>query len=166
MSIIIQKLIGTTRSSGHLSNERRVTKRISSWLCEFDSLAGVGTSDFEVLSSRKTTPQPIDEFLFCHNMAECRLVLNNIASWASNKKLRLHFEWIWDGTQIWIVQADSAISLKGSEPYALSLKTLKTPTIKQLSTLVLEKDIKKGTWKKLDCLKTFRESNLKTATVW
>lgn len=166
MSIIIQKLIATPRASGHLSNERRVTNRISSWLCEFDSLAGVGTSNFEVLSSRKATPQSIDEFMLCRNMTECRLILNKVASWASNKKLRLHFEWIWDGTQIWIVQADSTATLEGSKPYALSFETLKTPTIKQLSALIAEKDIKKGTWEKLDCLKIFRKSHLRTATVW
>jgi len=165
MSIVIQKVISPI-ASGHLSNERRITKISSSWLCEFDSLAGIGTAKFIPFSSRKTKPHSENSFLSCGDMSTCEKILNKIASWASSKKKRLHFEWIWDGKQIWIVQADSSPTLKGSKPYALDFTIKNSPKTQQFSNLIAENDIDEGIWSKIDCLKYFRKAKLKTATVW
>jgi len=166
MGIIVQRYIGTCRSSGHLSNERRVSKRISSWVCEFDAVSGVGAPWVFRFSSSGVEPARTDAPLMCDDKGCLIQILKQVAAWSHSRKLHLHFEWIWDGSRLWIVQADYSSDIRCKPPFASRHKSINVSKPRSVSTLVSERDIPRGIWSKLDCVKIFRECGLPTTDLW
>ncbi len=166
MGIIAQKYIRVCRASGHLSNERRVSKRASSWMCEFDSVSGVGSARIQRVSSSVVASADEHAELVCRDRQSLTQVLKRVAAWAYRKKQRMHFEWVWDGARVWIVQADVIPHARGERPSALEWQGTAVREPSCLSTLVPEKMIPKGLWGKLDCVKVFRDCGLPTTDLW
>ena len=118
---IFQKRI-ETRLRGHLSNERRVARAKRDWVIEF-----------EVLGSRPEVRDPLrlairkwrdgtlksPAALECSSTISIDHVLRNPAQWAADRKIRLHFEWVWDGTCVWLVQGDICTAKGGTDPRTL-----------------------------------------------
>ncbi|WP_369927212.1 nucleoside triphosphate pyrophosphohydrolase [Xanthomonas sp. NCPPB 2632] len=88
------------RDQGHLSNERRISRHPRDWRAEADdgTVEPVGVRLWRDKSSLESVR------LECTNRASVTRALRAVAAWA--KPNRAHFEWIWDGAAIWIVQLD------------------------------------------------------------
>lgn len=120
---------------GHLSNERRIAEAKRDWLLEHESI-DVTTPRLDPLpiairkwrEGNELTIAP----LLCPSTIEIDKVLRIPAHWASDQKLRLHFEWVWDGSQVYIVQADSCEESDGISPYSLLPKTVPAPPFHEL----------------------------------
>ncbi|MFA6100508.1 MAG: nucleoside triphosphate pyrophosphohydrolase [Patescibacteria group bacterium] len=116
---IVQEYINP-KERGHLSNERQLKKEKRDWVAEFEPLGhrpgylvsiavrrwrdGTSTTDLDLNGS--------SEF-------EITLRLKSVAIWASELHSRIHFEWVWDGKTVWIVQADTAEQATGIDPSSL-----------------------------------------------
>lgn len=118
--LVIQKLIIPISSKGHLSNERRCYEEKRDWLCEFEELKTDRSKIFPINIRNWRKKILVDEFtdkvLMCNLSARVSEVLKIAASWAYEKKLRLHFEWVWDGNAIYLVQVDQEHEVDGVDP--------------------------------------------------
>ncbi|RPI18649.1 MAG: hypothetical protein EHM58_04905 [Ignavibacteriae bacterium] len=122
--LIIQKYIEPISAKGHLSNERRCYKDTRDWLGEFEDARKKINSPFQInlRNWRKeiVIGNLIDKPLICNLSAYVSEVLKIPAAWAYRQKLRLHFEWVWDGKIIYIVQADQEYNVVGTDPTKIS----------------------------------------------
>lgn len=120
---------------GHLSNERRIAQAKRDWVLEYEN-GDTPTSCPEPLPIAIRKWREGNELeiapLLCTSAIEVDKVLRIPAHWASDKKLRLHFEWVWDGSQVHIVQADSCEGNEGTSPYSLLPKTIPSPPLHEL----------------------------------
>lgn len=150
-----------TELRGHLSNERRITQFKRDWMVEFDILE----------DTRVATPPPIRfgirqwregssfgaSYLDCASRTGIDGSLRQPAQWATEQKVVLHFEWVWDGKAVWIVQADPCTTNIGVNPNSLlpkSVKPVKTTSLKHFRE-VTGKDIDK--YRKLANTKLYGE---------
>ena len=109
MAVLVQPHFHA-RLSGHMSNEHRVARDKLTWFCEYSDgrssqnlrVHGVAPADEGPLSAR----------------SERALVgiLRKVARWLGSAETRVHVEWVWDGTRLWIVQADDVPALVGAAP--------------------------------------------------
>ncbi len=111
---ILQKKI-INRSKGHLSNERRVGTDLRDFVLEIEE------TNFSNIKNKAVRPwrdgklaQP--QKLLCNKHLSIDKAIKPVMLWSVEKKLRLHFEWVWDGSQIWIVQSDICTQVSGNTP--------------------------------------------------
>lgn len=166
MGILVQRYVETRRASGHLSNEKRVSKKISHWVCEFDAVSGVGSPRIIRFGSMPAQKHPHNAALLCESKESVLQILKQVAAWAHNRRLRLHFEWIWDGYHLWIVQSDSVPVVKGDSPSASRVYIGARNVPSRLTVLACEQELPLGICKKLDCVKMFRAQGLPTTDLW
>ena len=152
-AVIIQQVI-KWKYSGHLSNERRVSRNISDWLIEIVNEKREYVRNIKFNSGSVKIEKEIND-LSCNTKSELIQKLKSIAANSKIQDNRFHFEWVWDGTRLWIVQRDvEGNTYLGMPPGsswirqkqlvgAISLKALRTVS----STL--------KNWKKMECIKTF-----------
>jgi predicted house-cleaning noncanonical NTP pyrophosphatase (MazG superfamily) len=118
--LVIQKYILPISARGHLSNERRFSQEHRDWLGQFEDIRTKLTTPFPISlrNWRKKIPiiNAINRPLYCNLSAHVAEVLKIPATWAYDKKLRLHFEWVWDGHRVFIVQADREQTTDGIDP--------------------------------------------------
>lgn len=105
---------------GHLSNERRIALAKRDWILEFES-DDSSTQDPVRIAIRKWREgnELTVDVLSCGAPIEIDRVLRTPAHWASDRRLRLHFEWVWNGSRVYIVQADACEEQVGINPYSL-----------------------------------------------
>lgn len=110
---VIQEFIDT-KEKGHLSNERRVSEQKRDWVAEIEaSSAHVGEYQRIALRSwrdNRTTPE---EALSCPYREMYIDRLKGVARWTHDRLIRVHFEWVWDGANVFIVQADPCDGASG-----------------------------------------------------
>lgn len=126
---ILQKAI-TPHRKGHLSNERRVSREPRDWAIEFeptDGRKGYATSLGIRPWREGWGPSSLD--LSCASETEIPLRLRQVAKWAFHMSPRIHFEWVWDGEKLWIVQADAAEPVQGRIPTAGLPSKIQTDSI-------------------------------------
>lgn len=103
---ILQEYV-SPRLKGHLSNERRIAEKKRDWVVEIEVSHGM-TGEFHKISLRqwrdKRNPS-LDE-LQCLYRESIVDILTQAAKWAHAQLLRIHFEWVWTGQALFIVQAD------------------------------------------------------------
>lgn len=111
---VIQKLV-KTKTKGHLSNERRIGKDLRDFVLETELQSGQLSRTKAVRPWRDGT---LEEFslLSCKSPLAIDKHIKPVMLWTHKKKLRLHFEWVWDGENIWVVQADLCNKEKGEIP--------------------------------------------------
>lgn len=165
MALIVQ-LWRRRQASGHLSNERRITRKPSVWLCEYDTISGVGSPRVDRMACHSGLVTEEGAPLNCSSKHELSIRLRQAAGWAYKLGDRLHFEWVWDGGSLWLVQADQAPDACGERPSALEFSTAPANAVTQLETLQPEATIPEGLWPKLDCVKVFRRCGLPTTALW
>jgi predicted house-cleaning noncanonical NTP pyrophosphatase (MazG superfamily) len=129
---IVQEAVDS-RQSGHLSNERRVSREPRDWLVEFETSAehrgyavpiGIRTwREGDGLSS-------LD--LSCSSETEITLRLRQVAKWGFGFLPRIHFEWVWDGQRLWVVQADAEESVSGIDPTSVLPAKILTADVRPL----------------------------------
>lgn len=120
--LIVQQAINPVAAKGHLSNERRCYEEARDWLGEFEISKEKNAPTFSVnlRKWRSETNAHVDLPLTCHLEALVSKVLQTPAWWAKKKSIRVHFEWVWDGKRLFIVQADEAKKLPGTNPTDIS----------------------------------------------
>ncbi len=117
MHWVVQQVIPTI-AKGHLSNERRISKADRDWLAEIEAAHGHSYESETIAirtwrDSRFLSPKR----LACQYKENYIDRLTEVSRWAFKRIIRVHFEWVWDGYDIYIVQADEWIDdLQGVKP--------------------------------------------------
>lgn len=126
ISLIIQKFLNTSCSLGHLSNERRVSENKRDWTGEFENEQKLSEKYFKIALRNWREEINYSTYLnvnlHCVSKEAIREVLKIPATWATKNLLRIHYEWIWDGYFVFIVQADEENELIGDDPNKIQLK--------------------------------------------
>jgi hypothetical protein len=121
--LIIQRRVIPISGKGHLSNERRCYEEARDWLGEFEEPEHETVTSFPI-NLRKWRREVRAETellpLACNLEPLVSRNLVNVAWWGYRKKLRLHFEWVWDGHYLYIVQVDEVHRLPGVNPTRVS----------------------------------------------
>lgn len=120
--IVQEKL--PTRRQGHLSNERRLKYEKRDWLVEKEASPtfGVSSESFGIRRWRDGRRLRIAE-LACLSEKQIQKALRWVAIWATQFDERFHFEWIWDGKRVILVQLDLESVLPGCDPKKLVSRT-------------------------------------------
>jgi predicted house-cleaning noncanonical NTP pyrophosphatase (MazG superfamily) len=110
MAILIQRF-EDRHASGHLSNERRVSRERRGWFCELE-LPGARRS----FRLRADSAPKKARSLRCADEVSLKRVLREIAQRMSALGDRYHLEWLWNGERIFVVQSDRESPAPGSVP--------------------------------------------------
>ena len=111
--LIVQKFVSPV-TCGHMSNERRFSKENRDWQIEFyennsfeDDRIGVRhwRQKFDIEQLQK-------QMLFCTSRAKLSDVLRIVAEYWYQKNERFHLEFVWDGKNVFVVQADKEGSIE------------------------------------------------------
>lgn len=133
ISIVVQTFLEPL-GKGHLSNERRCYKEPRDWLGEYEQLEGAKGASFKInIRNWRSNPNlnaALDNALNCSLRIDIKSILQWPARWAMTNTNRLHFEWIWNGKRLWLVQADVEVEIKGFDPKSIvaAAKVDTTPT--------------------------------------
>lgn len=118
--LVIQIRAAPIVAKGHLSNERRFYKETRDWLADFDILRTGKGEPFKInlrkWRRRIKVENLIDAPLSCELTPHISEVLRIPATWGYEIGKRLHFEWVWNGETIYLVQADQELESKGVAP--------------------------------------------------
>lgn len=164
IALLIQPFIKSCLS-GHLSNERRVSKNQSEWLCEFDIPSGQGPATvirFKVKPQLNSYPE-IN--LLCENNEHLIIQLKYVAGRFIDKTTRCHIEWLWDGKRLWVVQRDLEIQFNNIPPLSKWTRRNCGYDLKELNIFVKEENVR-GDWPKVNSVRTFRLCGLPTAKIF
>ena len=116
MPVIIQKRV-TALSRGHISNERRVAEENRDWKGEIEeSIPRAFSVSLRSWRKKVKVDGYIDSPLMCPGDKVIRDVLSVPCTWATNQRMRVHFEWVYDGYHIYLVQADEETATDGINP--------------------------------------------------
>lgn len=148
---IIQNAVNA-KHKGHLSNERRLRKDSRDFVLEIESY-------FKSVAVRRWREGQLDTSctLLCDSNMLIDKCLKPVMQWTDKRKIRLHFEWVWDGQQIWIVQADECPIKEGVSPIAPQKKSGEYKVINELSVLRLATPDDLSYWGKLRKAKLHEE---------
>ncbi len=118
--LIIQKHISPVSAKGHLSNERRFYIEKRDWLVETEEVGPIENNTFEIhlrnWRERFNAEKYVASSLVCKLSAHIIKTLKIPAAWSYERNSRIHFEWVWDGKIIYLVQADVAPQTTGVNP--------------------------------------------------
>jgi predicted house-cleaning noncanonical NTP pyrophosphatase (MazG superfamily) len=113
------------RRKGHLSNERRMSRESRDWVAEFEMQGNLPGFTVPVAIRHWRVGDKVTDFdLDCNSEPGVTLKLKTVALWSTGFSSRLHFEWVWNGTRLWIVQADVAKTPVGVNPQSLFPSTI------------------------------------------
>lgn len=116
---LVQEHVSPVRK-GHLSNERRMSREPRDWVAEFELQGGFPGFTVPVAIRHWRVGDKVTDFdLDCNSEPGVTLKLKTVALWSTSFSSRLHFEWVWSGTQLWIVQVDVAKTPEGVNPQSL-----------------------------------------------
>lgn len=113
------------QAKGHLSNERRIARAKRDWVAEVEAsdTHAIASHRISLRRWRDNSPIPTGcKPLSCPYRENYVDSLTHVARWASQRLLRIHFEWVWDGRTVFIVQADACGEyIDGVQPEKLVL---------------------------------------------
>lgn len=123
-------------AKGHLSNERRVAEDKRDWMSEIEAGASSASEVHRIpLRDWRDKRLPHETTLICVHREAIVDRLAEVARWTYERLLRVHFEWVWDGQAVYLVQADPCESIQaGIAPHAL----VKAVTADPVNTSELE----------------------------
>jgi predicted house-cleaning noncanonical NTP pyrophosphatase (MazG superfamily) len=106
---IVQPLV-LARAKGGLSNERRTSEEGRDWLLEVERLDGAMQTQQSRLAIRRWRhgEKYSSSGLACYSIGQISIALREVAKWGCSFAPRLLLEWVWDGSRLWMVQADVA----------------------------------------------------------
>ena len=129
MPVIVQRRVAVL-SSGHISNERRVAEEIRDWKGEIETaIPRVFSVPLRNWRKKIKVEGYLDSPLMCPRDKIIKDVLSIPCTWATNQQLRVHFEWVYDGNYIYLVQADEDITTDGINPMGSSRDKLATEEV-------------------------------------
>jgi predicted house-cleaning noncanonical NTP pyrophosphatase (MazG superfamily) len=105
--LVIQKA-ATTSLKGHLSNERHCSEEARDWQGQIEKKQLTEHFSVNLRNWRNTIAfdEAMEKPLLCNIALQIQNALKYVAAWGKSFSNRLHFEWVWDGKQIYIVQAN------------------------------------------------------------
>ena len=117
---VVQTLIPTI-AKGHLSNERRVSHDLRDWVAEVEASAGHPSEAHRIAIRTWRDARPREAgALVCPYRVNYIDRLEDVARWTYERQIRVHFEWVWDGNTVYVVQADSGDEVRaGIDPKTL-----------------------------------------------
>lgn len=119
---VVQKFCKMYLLKGHLSNERRLYKDARDWVVEYEGVTD-GRDSFTINIREWRKSISVDTFseigLIAKTQAGLVNALEVVARWTLKLKGRVHFEWIWDGTFLYLVQADEDKEIEGVNPHSI-----------------------------------------------
>ena len=111
IAFVIQKEVSAI-ITGHLSNERRFTSAKRDWIYECydnnDKPVDSGKIGIRYWRHKPIPDKTIAFPLSCCRASDIKEVLKIVAEYYTVKKQEIHFEFLWDGQKIYLVQADVA----------------------------------------------------------
>lgn len=133
MPLIIQQRVKPLLY-GHISNERRVAEEFRDWKGEIDvSLPETFSISLRNWRSKLNVATFVESPLLCPSDRDLKKVLSIPCSWATNQKMRVHFEWIFDGECIYLVQADEDLEKDGVDPTQVLYNPVPIETLSSVS---------------------------------
>jgi predicted house-cleaning noncanonical NTP pyrophosphatase (MazG superfamily) len=154
---IIQEYVQPQRQ-GHLSNERHVSKEKRDWVAELELKEEVPGYSIPIAVRRWRDGDRIsDSSLNCTSELEISFCLKRVAMWAERLLSRMHFEWVWNGSAIRVVQADIADSVSGVDPISLVPSQVPEISIESLSAFRAATAQQYDRYAKLRNAKLYRE---------
>lgn len=164
VGVIIQpKLV--CRAWGHISNEQRLNREVDSWTVELHFGPSAVTEQWRAAERLAARAEP----LYCQTHRAFKARLRSVAAHFSAFAPRHHLEWVWDGSRLWIVQADPVPPNYDPPPGELWRPRLGAPLDGSLSTwreLTREAVAELSDWPKIRALNDFAESQLDTYPIW
>lgn len=115
MPLIVQKA-AQSLIKGHLSNERRISCEARDWKIEYENVYKTYPISIRNWRKKINVYEYSSKSLICLSEGLIKRTLTIPASWATYNKLRIHFEWVYDGDKIYIVQADEEKISVGISP--------------------------------------------------
>ena len=120
---VIQRLIDA-QEKGHLSNERHLKREPRDWLVEFEVRLGAARTAVPVAVRKWRDGTVLELDLSCPLTFDIHRRLKRVAMWAMQSSGRMHFEWVWDGGRLYIVQAQGETNVEGKRPHSILPKQL------------------------------------------
>ena len=146
---IIQEFVRPQRH-GHLSNERHVSKEKRDWVAELELKEEASGYSIPIAVRRWRDGDRVSDLsLACTAELEISFCLKRVAMWAERLKSRMHFEWVWNGSAIRVVQADIADSIGGVNPASLVPDTIPDISVESLSVFRPASEIQYARYSKL-----------------
>jgi predicted house-cleaning noncanonical NTP pyrophosphatase (MazG superfamily) len=103
----IVQLLAPFQLKGHLSNERRLSEALRDWVAEAEATAHTPPETHRIPIRKWRDARTLEikklEYAYKTNYLDG---LRDIAHWAHARAIRVHFEWVWDGSNVYVVQAD------------------------------------------------------------
>jgi predicted house-cleaning noncanonical NTP pyrophosphatase (MazG superfamily) len=131
---VVQEFVQPQRQ-GHLSNKRRVSKEKRDWVAELELKdEAPGYSTRIAVRRWRDGDRISDVSLSCGSELEISFCLKRVALWAERLASRMHFEWVWNGKSIRVVQADIADPQGGVDPTSLVADKVPRILIQDLRT--------------------------------
>lgn len=165
MNAIIQRFIQPAWP-GHMSNERRISPKRSTWLIEaFPPLPGL-TKDGMIQARRTGHRGPLMAGTQQQLLQSLRLAAGMLAAMHPGY---FHCEWAWDGRRLWLLQADRAENAKehlSSNKYIDVLDAIRPKTRGRTRKLLHFTDVEPERWKKLERPFVFKQLGWPTADVY
>jgi predicted house-cleaning noncanonical NTP pyrophosphatase (MazG superfamily) len=164
--LIVQRYV-TSRLTGHLSNEFRLTRDRRRWVFEYTDNQGKLGEGW--VQSDHRTRLPKDLVPRCARVRDLPTALRTVARWMYDQRkqdLRWHLEWVWDGARLWVVQADEAPLPSGQSP--LSVPAYRASKNKPLNFRVLRRfnTDQNSRWQKLNCVTEFAHAQMPTTALY
>jgi len=153
--------------SGHLSNERRISRDRRSFLWEVAD-SGDGNVHAQKLRPkvklrRGTTLKKLD----CAAPRELRSRMQDLVRYLYDIRGRWLLEWVWSNGTLWVVQMDSSPILSGGvDPTVVTESTTHILDTSLLRYLRRPSASDFATWQKLTCASKFEEAGLPTAPLF
>lgn len=158
--VIIQPMLQVV-VRGHLSNETRLSERNNLWHWEIEP--GGEKRTFITPATKATIvedPSPLTVSL----VANLEHGLRKISTLAIARSNRVHFEWVWDGSRLWVVQADVEPVVFGE--VGTAFRELPAVNKGHSAGGLAELDLATSPWRKVQCLGAFKRAGLEIGRLW
>ncbi len=164
MAYLVQGFVDS-KAVGHLSNERRVARKATTWMYEYELPDGFVAKPKRFRPKHGERPNS-NRDLTCYSVTALEHSLRRLAPYFVEKNLRVHVEWIWDGNRLWIVQVDTeSAASPTAEPYSVAPfepVPVREPRYRVLRTAVDSQQ----PWRKVKWVRTFRDCGVPHGTVY
>ena len=147
------------RGTGHLSNERRVSRISTNWTLEWEKETDEVQNSQERFSSIPIDPPALSDHLIAESPSEVREVLEQVAAHLKEESHRIHVEWVWDGSSVWMVQVDRKKTSGRAGPTSNWSHSYPKDFEPEFTVLTSAKE-SGSKWDKTNCLGVFQDCNL------
>lgn len=167
MAFVVQRFVPYI-CCGHLSNERRFTKDKRDWVYEYTTInpTEVYSDRISIRNWRKQPNAENIERLLCNNAPEIGKSLRTIAELYTGQKKAVHFEFLWNGTHIYVVQADQELNdiNNGFDPTEIDV-SVKIESLSSFKVLrnATEEDNK---YSKVENTLIYKQAGLRTVPIY